>query len=197
MQINVIEYFEKGAKFPLMKTREGYFRKSDHQMMHEMYTVRALPAARQIDRSFSWRAWVIGALAGAMRQLLENPPLARRLGEYPETVAAAARELAPSWRTASGSPAMTAPTKPTPRTRRSIPPRGTSDRPSVVPCREIDSTPPPRTSSPRPPGGFGAEVAAASFPARRTARDRRTFQAGTHSADVPHAHPRGNGLYGR
>ena len=28
-----------------MKTREGYFRKSDHQMMHEMYTVQALPAS--------------------------------------------------------------------------------------------------------------------------------------------------------
>jgi branched-chain amino acid transport system substrate-binding protein len=42
----IVEHFEKGAKFPLMKTREGYFRKSDHQMMHEMYTVRALPAAQ-------------------------------------------------------------------------------------------------------------------------------------------------------
>ena len=41
----LIEHFEKGAKFPLMKTREGYFRKSDHQMMHEMYTVEGLPAA--------------------------------------------------------------------------------------------------------------------------------------------------------
>ena len=29
-----------------MKTREGYFRKSDHQMMHEMYTVQAIPAAQ-------------------------------------------------------------------------------------------------------------------------------------------------------
>ena len=42
----LVEHFEKGAKFPLMKTREGYFRKSDHQMMHEMYTVQALPAAQ-------------------------------------------------------------------------------------------------------------------------------------------------------
>jgi len=39
----LVEHFEKGAKFGLMKTREGYFRKSDHQMMHEMYTVKALP----------------------------------------------------------------------------------------------------------------------------------------------------------
>jgi branched-chain amino acid transport system substrate-binding protein len=42
----IVEHFEKGAKFGLMKTREGYFRKSDHQMMHEMYTVTALPAAQ-------------------------------------------------------------------------------------------------------------------------------------------------------
>lgn len=39
----IVEYFESGAKFPLMKTRDGYFRKADHQMMQEMYTVRALP----------------------------------------------------------------------------------------------------------------------------------------------------------
>ncbi|NBS96903.1 MAG: ABC transporter substrate-binding protein [Betaproteobacteria bacterium] len=37
----LVEHFEKGAKFGLMKTREGYFRKADHQMMHEMYTVQA------------------------------------------------------------------------------------------------------------------------------------------------------------
>jgi branched-chain amino acid transport system substrate-binding protein len=40
----IIEHFEKGAKFDLLKTREGYFRASDHQLMHEMYTVTALPA---------------------------------------------------------------------------------------------------------------------------------------------------------
>lgn len=43
--IKLVEHFEKGAKFGLMKTREGYFRKADHQMMHEMYTVQALPVA--------------------------------------------------------------------------------------------------------------------------------------------------------
>ena len=42
----LVEHFEKGAKFGLMKTREGYFRKADHQMMHEMYTIKALPAAQ-------------------------------------------------------------------------------------------------------------------------------------------------------
>jgi branched-chain amino acid transport system substrate-binding protein len=44
--VKLVEHFEKEAKFGLMKTREGYFRKSDHQMMHEMYTIKALPAAQ-------------------------------------------------------------------------------------------------------------------------------------------------------
>src|SRR5215813_12771318 len=39
----IIEHFEKGAKFDLLKTRQGYFRASDHQLMHEMYAVTALP----------------------------------------------------------------------------------------------------------------------------------------------------------
>ena len=42
----IIEHFEKGAKFDLLKTRPGYFRASDHQLMHEMYAVKALPAAQ-------------------------------------------------------------------------------------------------------------------------------------------------------
>ncbi len=40
----LIEHWEKGAKFDLLKTREGYFRASDHQLMHEMYTVEGLGA---------------------------------------------------------------------------------------------------------------------------------------------------------
>ncbi|MGL4325192.1 MAG: ABC transporter substrate-binding protein [Beijerinckiaceae bacterium] len=44
--VKLMEHWEKGAKFDLLKTREGYFRASDHQMMHEMYTVAALPAAQ-------------------------------------------------------------------------------------------------------------------------------------------------------
>jgi branched-chain amino acid transport system substrate-binding protein len=44
--IKLMEHWEKGAKFDILKTREGYFRASDHQMMHEMYTVTALPAAQ-------------------------------------------------------------------------------------------------------------------------------------------------------
>ena len=59
----MVEHFEKGAKFDLMKTREGYFRKADHQMMHEMYTVQALPAAEVKNKYdiFSSSAPVPGA----------------------------------------------------------------------------------------------------------------------------------------
>src|SRR6478735_6063226 len=42
----ILEHWEKGAKFDVMKTREGYFRASDHQLMSEMYTITALPAAQ-------------------------------------------------------------------------------------------------------------------------------------------------------
>jgi branched-chain amino acid transport system substrate-binding protein len=38
----ILELFEKGMKFDLLKTRPGYFRASDHQIMHEMYAVTAL-----------------------------------------------------------------------------------------------------------------------------------------------------------
>src|SRR5215468_8304361 len=41
----VIEHWEKGAKFDLLKTRPGYFRAWDHQLMHEMYAVEALKAS--------------------------------------------------------------------------------------------------------------------------------------------------------
>ena len=40
----IIEHLEKVPKFNLLKTREGYFRKYDHQLMHEMYAVEALKA---------------------------------------------------------------------------------------------------------------------------------------------------------
>ncbi len=39
----IVEYFEKGAKFDVLKTRQGYFRAGDHQLMHEMYAITALP----------------------------------------------------------------------------------------------------------------------------------------------------------
>ena len=39
--LKIIEHWEKEPKFDVLKTREGYFRKYDHQLMHEMYAVEA------------------------------------------------------------------------------------------------------------------------------------------------------------
>ena len=46
----VVEHLEKGAKFDVLKTREGYYRNWDHQLMQQMYT-RALPAGRERSRT--------------------------------------------------------------------------------------------------------------------------------------------------
>jgi len=40
--VKLIEHWEREPKFDVLKTREGYFRKYDHQLMHEMYAVEAL-----------------------------------------------------------------------------------------------------------------------------------------------------------
>ncbi len=37
--LKVVEYFEKGADFDLLKSRKGYFRDWDHQLMQQMYTL--------------------------------------------------------------------------------------------------------------------------------------------------------------
>ena len=42
--VKLIEHWEREPKFDVLKTREGYFRKYDHQLMHEMYAVEALKA---------------------------------------------------------------------------------------------------------------------------------------------------------
>lgn len=41
----IIAHWEKGAKFDVLHKREGYFRASDHQLMHEAYAIEALKAA--------------------------------------------------------------------------------------------------------------------------------------------------------
>jgi len=43
-QTKIVEHLEKGAKFDILKTREGYFRAQDHQLMQQMYAITALPA---------------------------------------------------------------------------------------------------------------------------------------------------------
>jgi len=39
----LIEYLEGGAKFDLMKNRQGYFNPSNHQLLQEVYAITALP----------------------------------------------------------------------------------------------------------------------------------------------------------
>jgi branched-chain amino acid transport system substrate-binding protein len=40
----IAEHLEKGARFDVLKTREGYYRNWDHQLLGEMYTIRFKPA---------------------------------------------------------------------------------------------------------------------------------------------------------
>ncbi len=65
--LKIIEHLEKGAKFDLLKTRQGYFRASDHQLMHEMYTVTALPVAEVKNQWDIFKA--SGAVPGANEEL--------------------------------------------------------------------------------------------------------------------------------
>lgn len=44
------EHLRKGAKFDVLKGREGYFRAYDNQMVQEMYAVRAKDAAKMKDQ---------------------------------------------------------------------------------------------------------------------------------------------------
>src|SRR5262245_40412855 len=46
----LVEHFEKGAKFDVMKRRPAYFRAWDHQIMMEMYAVRAKAANEMKDQ---------------------------------------------------------------------------------------------------------------------------------------------------
>ena len=47
----------------MLKTREGYYRNWDHQLMQEMYTIRFKPAAEVKDK---WDLFTMSA-AGARR----------------------------------------------------------------------------------------------------------------------------------
>ena len=64
----IAEYLEKGAKFDLLKTREGYYRGWDHQLMQEMYTIRFKPAAEVKDR---WDLFTVSAPVPEAKQSLE------------------------------------------------------------------------------------------------------------------------------
>ena len=64
----IAEHMEKGARFDVLKTREGYYRNWDHQLMQEMYTIRFLPAAEVKDR---WDLFTMSPPVPAASQSLE------------------------------------------------------------------------------------------------------------------------------
>lgn len=64
----LIEYFEKGAEFDILKPRKGYFRAWDHQLMQEMYTVTPKPKGAAKDK---WDFIALGAVLPAPGQSLE------------------------------------------------------------------------------------------------------------------------------
>jgi branched-chain amino acid transport system substrate-binding protein len=46
----LVEHLASGAKFDVLKGREGYFRPWDHQLIAEMYTIRPKPKGQQQDK---------------------------------------------------------------------------------------------------------------------------------------------------
>jgi branched-chain amino acid transport system substrate-binding protein len=64
----LVEHLEKGAKFDLMKSREGYYRNWDHQLMQEMYTIRFKPANEVTNR---WELFTLSAPVPGASQSLE------------------------------------------------------------------------------------------------------------------------------
>lgn len=48
--VKMADYMHRGAKFDVLKTREGYFREWDHQIMFEMYTMTPKDPARMRDQ---------------------------------------------------------------------------------------------------------------------------------------------------
>ena len=64
----IAEHLEKGAKFDILKAREGYYRNWDHQLMQEMYTITFKPAAEVKDK---WDLFTLSAPVPAANQSLE------------------------------------------------------------------------------------------------------------------------------
>jgi branched-chain amino acid transport system substrate-binding protein len=70
--MNVAEHLRSGAKFDIGKTREGYFRAYDNQMMMEMYSVRAKKAA---DIKSRWDIYeALGSVPPPNENLESIPP---------------------------------------------------------------------------------------------------------------------------
>jgi len=70
----IIRHLESGAKFDVLKGREGYFRSWDHQLMNEMYSIRPKPAAQQADK---WDMLLLGEPVPGPGEDLEKIALGR------------------------------------------------------------------------------------------------------------------------
>ncbi len=64
----VAEHLEKGAKFDILKSREGYYRGWDHQLMQEMYT---LTFKKPEDVKGQWDLFTLSAPVPPANQSLE------------------------------------------------------------------------------------------------------------------------------
>jgi branched-chain amino acid transport system substrate-binding protein len=64
----VAEHLEKGAKFDILKSREGYYRGWDHQLMQEMYTLTFKKAE---DVKSQWDLFTLSAPVPPANQSLE------------------------------------------------------------------------------------------------------------------------------
>jgi len=69
----LIAYFESQAEFDLLKTRKGYFRSWDHQLIQEAFPFTVKPKGQAKDK---WDFLAFGAAVPAANQPLEsiNPP---------------------------------------------------------------------------------------------------------------------------
>src|SRR5437899_5674842 len=64
----IAEHLEKGARFDVLKTREGYYRNWDHQLLGEMYTIRFKPAS---EVKSQWDLFTLSAPVPAAGESLE------------------------------------------------------------------------------------------------------------------------------
>ena len=65
----LIEYFEKGATFDILKARKAYFRAWDHQLVQEAYPFAPLPASAVKDQ---WNTMALGGAVPAAGAPLET-----------------------------------------------------------------------------------------------------------------------------
>ena len=64
----IAEHLEKGARFDVLKTREGYYRNWDHQLLGEMYTIRFKPAS---EVKSQWDLFTLSPPVPAANESLE------------------------------------------------------------------------------------------------------------------------------